>query len=109
MKQAISKAKPAILEPIMKVDVETPGEYQGSAVGSISSRRGIINGIDSQADGTCIIIASVPLSEMFGYSTELRSLTAGKATFTMEFEKYEAAPSSVQEKVIADRAASRNK
>ena len=104
MKQAIAKAKPVLLEPIMKVDIETPGEYQGSVVGSISSRRGIINGIDSQADGTCIVIASVPLSEMFGYSTELRSLTSGKATFTMEFEKYESAPSAVQEKVIAERA-----
>ncbi len=104
MKQAISKAKPVLLEPIMKVDVETPAEYQGSAVGSISSRRGIINGIDSQADGSCIVIASVPLSEMFGYSTELRSLTAGKATFTMEFEKYEPAPSTVQEKVMEERA-----
>lgn len=103
MKQAISRAKPVLLEPIMKVEIETPQEYQGSVVGSISSRRGIINGIDTAADGTCIINAAVPLSEMFGYSTELRSLTAGKATFSMEFEKYDAAPSNIQEKVIDER------
>ena len=104
MKQAISKAKPVILEPIMKVEVETPGEYQGGVVGSLSSRRGVIAGIDTQADDTCIIISSVPLSEMFGYSTVLRSLTSGKASFTMEFEKYEETPSTIQTKVIEERA-----
>lgn len=103
MKQAISKAKPVLLEPIMRVEIETPGEYQGGVVGSISSRRGIVNGIDTQADGTCIIVCHVPLSEMFGYSTDLRSLTSGKAGFTMEFEKYEIAPPNIQEKVIEER------
>ncbi len=104
MKEAIAKAKPVILEPIMKVEVETPGEFQGGVVGSLSSRRGVIAGIDTQADGTCIIISSVPLSEMFGYSTTLRSLTSGKASFTMEFEKYEETPVNIQKKVIEDRA-----
>ena len=103
MRQAIGKAKPVILEPIMKVEIETPGEYQGSVVGSLSSRRGIIAGIDTQADGTCIITSSVPLSEMFGYSTQLRSLTSGKASFTMEFEKYDETPSTIQTEVIAKR------
>jgi len=104
MRQAVSKAKAALLEPIMKVEIETPTEYQGSVVGGISSRRGIISGIDTQADGNCIVTASVPLSEMFGYSTQLRSATSGKASFTMEFEKYEPSPSEVQERVIKERA-----
>jgi len=104
MRSAIQKAKPVILEPIMKVEVESPGEYQGSVVGSLSSRRGVVAGIDTQADGTCIIISSVPLSEMFGYSTTLRSLTSGKASFTMEFEKYDETPANIQKQVIEDRA-----
>jgi elongation factor G len=104
MKQAISRAKAVILEPIMKVEIETPQEYQGGVVGSISSRRGVISGIDAKADGSCLINCSVPLSEMFGYSTELRSLTSGKSTFSMEFEKYEPAPPSIQTKVIEERA-----
>ena len=103
MKQAIAKARPVLLEPIMKVEIETPGEYQGGVVGSISSRRGVIGGIDTQADGTCTIVCNVPLSEMFGYSTSLRSLTSGKAGFTMEFAKYEETPGSIQEVVLADR------
>ena len=107
MRQAVSKADAVLLEPIMKVEVETPQEYQGGAVSSLSTRRGVIGGIDTAADGTCIITAAVPLSEMFGYSTNLRSLTAGKATFTMEFEKYESAPSSIQSKVIEERAEAR--
>ncbi len=104
MRAAIKKAKPIILEPIMKVEVESPGEYQGNVVGSLSSRRGVVAGIDTQADGTCIITSSVPLSEMFGYSTNLRSLTSGKASFTMEFEKYEETPANIQKQVIEDRA-----
>ncbi|CAM2007436.1 elongation factor G [Acanthopleuribacter pedis] len=109
MKQAIAKAKAVLLEPIMKVEVESPQEFQGNVVGSLSSRRGIIAGIDTQADGTCILNSSVPLSEMFGYSTELRSLTQGKASFSMEFEKYEAAPDSVAAKVMEERAERKNK
>ena len=93
----------------MKVVVETPNEYQGGCVGSLSSRRGIIAGIDSLPDGTCIITSSVPLSEMFGYSTSLRSLTSGKATFTMEFDKYDEAPSNIQADVIKERADRKSK
>jgi elongation factor G len=103
MRQAIRQAGPVLLEPIMKVVVETPTEYQGSVVGSLSSRRGIITGIDTLPDGTCMVNSSVPLGEMFGYSTNLRSLTSGKASFTMEFEKYEPAPANIAEKVMADR------
>jgi elongation factor G len=105
MKQAIQKADPTLLEPIMKVEIESPEDFQGGVVGTLSARRGIINGIDSQADGSCIITASVPLSEMFGYSTVLRSNTSGQASFTMEFEKYESLPSDLQRKVLEERAA----
>jgi elongation factor G len=104
MRQAIAKAKPSILEPIMKVEIETPGEYQGSVVGGLSSRRGIIAGIDTLADGTCIITSMVPLSEMFGYATTLRSATSGKAGFTMEFQEYQETPATIQAKVIEERA-----
>jgi len=103
MKEAINKAKPILMEPIMKVEIETPAEYQGGVVGSISSRRGVVAGIDTQPDGTCIITCSVPLSEMFGYSTNLRSLTSGKASFTMEFEKYDETPPNVATKVLEER------
>jgi len=108
MKQAIAKAKPALLEPIMTVEIETPSEYQGGVVGGISSRRGVISGIDTKADDNCIITCLVPLAEMFGYSTTLRSATAGKAAFTMEFHKYEPTPGSIQEEVIAARADRKN-
>jgi len=104
LKECMKKASPVILEPIMKVEVETPTEYQGSVVGGLSSRRGIIQGSDSKGAET-VIIASVPLAEMFGYSTDLRSVTAGKATYTMEFEKFSATPKSIQEKVIEERLA----
>ena len=102
MKKAILKGKPCLLEPIMLVEVESPEEYQGSVVGDISSRRGVIRGIDSR-DKDCIISATVPLSEMFGYSTAVRSLTAGKATYSMEFESYSPSPRNIQEEVCAAR------
>lgn len=101
MRQAITKANPAILEPMMKVEVETPGEFQGSVIGDLSSRRGIIQGTDAIGDET-IITALVPLGEMFGYSTTLRSMSQGKANFSMEFEKYMTAPSNVQEDIMAN-------
>jgi len=100
-REAYNKAKPCILEPIMKVSVEGPTEFQGNIFGSINQRRGII--ISSVEDGHFSRVeAEVPLSEMFGYSTTLRSLTQGKAEFTMEFEKYAKVPMSVSEKLIAD-------
>jgi elongation factor G len=103
MRQAVRNADPVLLEPIMKVEVETPNDYQGFVIGDLSSRRGIIQGSESNDTGDAIITALVPLSEMFGYSTDLRSGTAGKATYTMEFSRYSECPSNVQEKVIADR------
>ncbi len=99
-KDAAQKAGPILLEPIMKVEVVTPDEYLGSINGDINSRRGRIEGIDTRP-GTQVITAYVPLSEMFGYSTELRSMTQGRATYTMHFHRYEEAPRSVREEVIA--------
>ena len=102
MKQAVHKANPVLLEPIMKVEVETPSDYQGSVIGDLSSRRGVIYGSEVKGEDT-VIDAGVPLGEMFGYATELRSMTAGKASYSMEFEKYAPTPPFVQEKVIKER------
>ncbi len=100
-RQAYTKAKPVILEPIMKVSVEGPSEFQGNVMGSINQRRGII--ISNTEDGAdSAIEAEVPLSEMFGYATTLRSLTQGKAEFTMEFSKYARLPESLSEDLIAN-------
>ncbi|MEW6128612.1 MAG: elongation factor G [Acidobacteriota bacterium] len=99
-KDAAKKAAPILLEPIMKVEVVTPDEYLGSINGDINSRRGRIESIDARP-GTQVITSYVPLSEMFGYSTELRSMTQGRATYTMHFHRYEEAPRSVREEVIA--------
>jgi elongation factor G len=103
MRQAVRAASPCILEPIMKVEVETPDEYQGGVIGDLSSRRGIIQASESNETGDVTINALVPLSEMFGYSTVLRSMSAGKAGYTMEFAKYAECPNNIQEKVIAER------
>ena len=102
MRQAIHAAKAQLMEPMMKVEVETPEEFQGSVVGDLSSRRGIIAGMETRPDVN-VVNASVPLAEMFGYSTALRSLSQGKATYTMEFERYAATPKNIQEEVIAAR------
>jgi len=103
MRQAVNKANPVILEPIMKVEATTPDEYQGSVIGDLSSRRGIIQGSETEPGGEVIINAEVPLSEMFGYSSELRSMSAGKASYTMEFSRYGECPSNIAEKVMAER------
>jgi elongation factor G len=107
-REAYNKAKPCILEPIMKVSVEGPTEFQGNIFGSINQRRGII--ASSVEDGHFSRVeAEVPLSEMFGDSTTLRSLTQGKAEFTMEFEKYSKVPQSVSETLIKDAETKRKK
>jgi len=98
-KEAYGKAKPVIMEPIMKVAVEGPTEFQGSIMGSLNQRRGMIIGTNEE-DAYTVIEAEVPLSEMFGYSTDLRSLTQGKAEFTMEFATYRQVPKSVAEELI---------
>lgn len=104
MRQAIRNASPAILEPFMKVEVTTPDEYQGTAIGDLSSRRGLIQGSETDPNGEVVINAEVPLSEMFGYSNDLRSFSAGKATYTMEFSRYAEAPSNIAEAVMKERA-----
>ncbi|MBO5389562.1 MAG: elongation factor G, partial [Lachnospiraceae bacterium] len=99
-KDAMAKAGAVLLEPIMRVEVTMPEEYMGDVIGDINSRRGRIEGMDDLGGGK-IVRAFVPLSEMFGYSTDLRSKTQGRGNYSMFFEKYEQAPKSVQEKVIA--------
>ena len=97
-RDAYHKARPVIHEPIMKVVVETPTEFQGSAMGSLNQRRGMILG--TQDEGVmCVIESQVPLAEMFGYATVLRSLTQGKAQFTMEFAAYKRVPASISEEI----------
>jgi elongation factor G len=99
-KDAAKKANPVLLEPVMKVEVVTPEEYMGNVTGDINSRRGRIEGMVSRT-GTQIITAMVPLAEMFGYETDLRSMTQGRASSTMHFHRYEEAPKSVSEEIIA--------
>ena len=102
-KEAMQKANPVLLEPIMKVEVTMPEEYMGDVIGSLNSKRGQIEGMDDIGGGK-IVRAFVPLAEMFGYSTELRSATQGRGNYSMFFERYQAAPKSVQEKVASSRA-----
>lgn len=99
-REAGKKAKPVLLEPIMKVEVITPEQYMGDVTGDLNRRRGMLEGMDSRA-GAQVIKAKVPLSEMFGYVTQLRSLSSGRATSTMEFSHYAPAPNNVAEEVIA--------
>lgn len=98
-REAAKKAKPVILEPIMKVEIEMPEEYMGDVMGSVSSRRGLVIG-NEERNGVRLINARVPLSEMFGYATTLRSMTQGRGTYSMEFDHYEAVPKSVAEEII---------
>ena len=101
-KNAMAKADPALLEPMMKVEVVVPEEYMGDVIGDINSRRGRIEGMDPR-NGAQVIRSFVPLSEMFGYSTELRSTTQGRATYTMIFDHYEQVPASVAKKIAEGR------
>jgi elongation factor G len=98
-REAYPKAAPQILEPLMKVAVEGPAEFQGGVVGVLMQRRGIIIGT-TESDGFCRIEAEVPLAEMFGFSTILRSATQGKAEFTMEFSRYAPVPGAIAEELI---------
>ena len=103
-KDGCRKASPVILEPMMAVEVETPEDYAGNVMGDLSSRRGMVQGMDDMAGGGKAIKAEVPLSEMFGYSTTLRSMSQGRATYTMEFKHYAEAPRNVAEAIVASRA-----
>ena len=102
-KDAMRKASPVLLEPMMAVVVETPEDYMGNVMGDLSGRRGIVQGMDDIPGGMKEIKAEVPLAEMFGYATQLRSLTQGRATYSMEFKHYAEAPKSVAEAVISSR------
>ncbi|KAF1014375.1 MAG: elongation factor G [Burkholderia sp.] len=103
-KEAMRRASPVVLEPIMAVEVETPEDYMGNVMGDLSGRRGIVQGMEDMVDGGKIVRAEVPLSEMFGYSTSLRSLTQGRATYTMEFQHYSEAPRNVAEAIISTKS-----
>jgi elongation factor G len=100
-KEANRAAGPILLEPIMKVEVTTPKDYMGGITGDLIRRRGLIQGTEEAPGGAQVITANVPLSEMFGYATDMRSATQGRATYTMEFSRYEKAPKSVEEEIVA--------
>ena len=101
-KEAMRKASPVLLEPIMKVEVVTPEDYMGDVMGDLSRRRGVLQGQDDSPSGKTIA-AQVPLGEMFGYATDLRSSTQGRATYTMQFEMYEEVPSNIAEEIVQSR------
>jgi len=101
-REGCRKAKPIILEPLMKVEVEVPEDYMGDVIGDVAKRRGQVTGMDDRA-GNKIVNAFVPLSEMFGYSTDLRSMTQGRATYAMEFDHYEEVPQNVAKEIIEKR------
>ncbi|ODU74300.1 MAG: translation elongation factor G [Bordetella sp. SCN 68-11] len=103
-KDGMRKANPVLLEPMMAVEVETPEDYAGTVMGDLSSRRGMVQGMDDMVGGGKVIKAEVPLAEMFGYSTSLRSATQGRATYTMEFKHYAEAPKNVADAIISARA-----
>jgi elongation factor G len=98
-KEGFAKAKPVLLEPVMKVEIEVPEEYMGDVIGDISSRRGRIDGMES-SDRLSKVRATVPLAEMFGYATDVRNKTRGQGTFVMEFFHYEEVPPSLAEQII---------
>ncbi len=99
-REGAMKANPVLLEPVMIVEVVTPEDYMGDVVGDLNRRRGMILGMDESPMGK-VITAEVPLAEMFGYATDLRSATQGRATFTMEFDKYGEAPKNIAEAIMA--------
>jgi translation elongation factor EF-G len=103
-KEGMRRASPVLLEPMMAVEVETPEEYAGTVMGDLSSRRGMVQGMDDIPGGSKAIKAEVPLAEMFGYATNLRSLTQGRATYTMEFKHYAEAPKNVADEIISARS-----
>lgn len=103
-KEGAKKANPVLLEPIMKVEIELPDDYMGNVMGNLTSRRGVLQGTESISAGVTLIKAEVPLSEMFGYATDLRSSTQGRGIFTMEFNHYAEVPKFVAEKIAGERA-----
>jgi elongation factor G len=102
-KDAMRKSDPKLLEPVMKVEITVPEEYMGDVMGDVSSRRGRIEGMEPQNGGAQLIKAYVPLAEMFGYSTDLRSTTQGRGVYAMEVDHYEAVPKSIQDKIASGK------
>lgn len=102
-REYMPKTKPVLLEPVMKVEIECPEAFQGGIVGDLTSRRGIMEATDMQPDGSVVVLCEVPLAETFGYATDLRSLTQGQGTFSMELKGYRKVPANIQEEVIAER------
>ena len=100
IKEALKKSDPVLLEPIEEVEVETPEQYMGDVMGNLSSRRGKIEGMEDRRD-TKVIRAKVPLGEMFGYATDLRSQTQGRASYTMQFDSYEPVPKNIRDEIVA--------
>ena len=103
MKDAMVKGKSTLIEPIMKVEITMPEEYMGDVIGDVNSRRGRVEGMEDVGNGK-LVKAFVPLAEMFGYATDLRSKTQGRGNYSMFFDHYEAVPKNVQDKVLAARA-----
>ena len=100
LKEAAKKAQPVLLEPIMSVEVVTPEDYMGDVIGNLSSRRGKVEGMEQRGNSQ-VVRAQVPLAEMFGYSTDLRSRTQGRATYTMQFHSYQQVPESISREIVA--------
>ena len=98
-RETFRKADPVLLEPIMKVEIETPVEFQGPVTGTVSQKRGVVLGTEDRG-GFAVIQGEIPLAEMFGYSNDLRSMTQGKGSFSMEFLKYQKLPARLQEEVV---------
>ena len=103
IKKALQESDPVLLEPIERVDVETPEQYMGDVMGNLYSRRGKIEGMEDRSN-TKVIRAKVPLAEMFGYATDLRSQTQGRASYTMQFDSYEAVPKNIKDEIVAKNA-----
>jgi elongation factor G len=99
LKEASRRARPVLLEPIMRIEVVTPDDYMGDVIGDLNSRRGRVGGMEQRGNSQ-VIRAQVPLSEMFGYATDLRSRTQGRATYTMQFDSYQQTPASVQDEIV---------
>ena len=108
LKAAVQRAKPVLLEPVFAVEVVTPEEFMGDVIGDLNRRRGQINGMEQRGNAQ-VITAHVPLAEMFGYATDVRSNTQGRATYTMQFERYEEVPPNIAEKVVGEQAAAKRR
>jgi elongation factor G len=105
LREAAKRAKPVLLEPVFAVEVVTPEEFVGDVIGDLNRRRGHLHGQEKRGNAQ-VVTASVPLAEMFGYATDLRSTTQGRATYTMQFEKYEEVPSKIAEEIVEGRTGS---